>query len=203
MKVKTILLLALSLLLLGGTVALVMPLLAQPQPTHGVLLQSPQPLQNFTLTDTDGERVQLADLHGQHLLFFFGYTFCPDVCPTTIAELGETVQALGSDGEQVQVIMVSVDPERDTPSRLKQYTTAFDASFMGLTGTPDELAAVASTFGIFYEKHDGSAATNYLVDHTATVIVVDPEGYVRMIFPFGTSGQAMAADLRPLLEIRD
>ncbi len=199
MKAKTILLLALALLLIVGSMTLVVPLLAPPQPTHGILLQSPQPLENFTLTNTDGQRVQLADLRGKHLLFFFGYTFCPDVCPTTIAELREAVQALGSDGEQVQVIMVSVDPERDTPQRLKQYTSAFNASFMGLTGTEDELAAVASTFGIFFQKHEGSAATGYLVDHTATVIVVDPEAYVRMIFPFGTSGEAMAADLRPLL----
>ena len=199
MKAKTILFFALALLLIVGSMTLLVPLLAPPQPTHGILLQSPQPLENFTLTNTDGQPVQLADLRGKHLLFFFGYTFCPDVCPTTIAELREAVQALGSDGEQVQVIMVSVDPERDTPQRLKQYTTAFHASFMGLTGTEDDLAAVASTVGIFYEKHQGSAATGYLVDHTATVIVVDPEAYVRMIFPFGTSGEAMAADLRPLL----
>jgi len=199
MKIKTILLSALALLFIVGSITFVVPLLARPQPTHGVLLQSPQPLENFTLTNTDGQRVQLADLRGKYLLFYFGYTFCPDVCPTTLAELRKAKQALGSDSDQVQVIMVSVDPERDTPQRLKRYMTAFNAYFMALTGTEEELAAVASAFGIFYEKHEGSAATSYLVDHTATVIAVDPEGYVRMIFPFGTSGEAMAADLHALL----
>jgi protein SCO1/2 len=156
-------------------------------------------LENFALTNTHGERMQLAELRGKYLLLFFGYTYCPDVCPTTLADLSRAVQALGAKAEQVQVIMVSVDPERDTPQRLGAHLAAFDPSFIGLTGTPEQVSALATAFGIFYEKHEGSPATSYLVDHTASVTLVDPEGYVRMLFPFNTSGQGIAADLLPLL----
>jgi protein SCO1/2 len=147
----------------------------------------------------DGERVELATLRGKYLVLYFGYTFCPDVCPTTLNDLAKALEILGEDAEQVQVAMITVDPERDTPEHLRRYLTSFDPSFIGFTGTPEEIAAVATAYGIFYEKHEGSAATGYLVDHTATVSVIDPDGYLRMLFPFGTSSEEIAADLQTFL----
>jgi protein SCO1/2 len=165
-----------------------------------MLLDAPQAVKNFTLTNTEGERVELAALRGKYVLLFFGYSYCPDVCPTTLADLSRAVKVLGKDAEQVQVLMITVDPERDTPERLGHYLSAFNPSFMGLTGTPEEISAVATGFGIFHEKHEGSAATGYLVDHTATVSVIDPDGYLRMLFSFDASGEEIAADLQTLLK---
>ena len=109
-------------------------------------------------------------------------------------------RSLGKDAEKVQVLMISIDPERDTPDKLEQYVAHFDPSFIGLTGTENQVAAVASQYGIFYEKHEGTAATGYLVDHTASVVVIDPEGFLRLIYPFGTPGKDIAEDLKHLID---
>ena len=133
---------------------------------------------------------------GRVLVVFFGYTFCPDVCPTTIADLTHAMTILGpKKAAQVQAVFVSVDPERDTPERLREYLSYFNPAFLGMTGTPEELIIASTPFGIFYEQHEGSAATGYLVDHTATITVIDKEGYVRLVFPYGMGAEAMAADL--------
>lgn len=202
MRQRYSLLWGLGCLLFIGAAGLIMPRLWRytPQPTTGMLLDAPQAVKNFTLTNTEGERVELAALRGKYVLLFFGYSYCPDVCPTTLADLSRAVKVLGKDAEQVQVLMITVDPERDTPERLGHYLSAFDPSFMGLTGTPEEISAVATGFGIFHEKHEGSAATGYLVDHTATVSVIDPDGYLRMLFSFDASGEEIAADLQTLFK---
>lgn len=166
---------------------------------HGTVIQSPDPANNFTLTGFDGEPVSLEDFRGQAVMLYFGYTFCPDVCPATLVELANASQLLGKDAEKLQVIMVTVDPLRDTPEKLEKYVTHFDPDFLGLTGTEDEIAAAATPFGIYYEKQEGSEATGYLMDHTASVIVVDPEGHLRLIYPFGTSGEDIAEDIRHLV----
>jgi len=171
----------------------------RPHVFHGMVIQSPEPAANFTLTDHTGRRVSLSDFRGKLVLLYFGYTFCPDVCPTTLAEIAQALRQLGPKADQVQVIMISVDPERDTPDRLAQYVAHFNSNFIGLTGTPDEIAAVATPFGIYYQKHKGTAATGYLVDHTATVTVIDRQGYVKLLFPFGTSADEMADDLAYML----
>lgn len=170
-----------------------------PYQYHGLYLESPKPAADFTLTGAGGQRVSLSDFRGKVVALYFGYTFCPDVCPTTMTEVSKAMRGLGKQAEDVQVIMISVDPERDTPDRLREYVTYFDPRFIGLTGTPEEIADVATMYGIFYEKHEGTAATGYLVDHTATVTVVDREGRVRLVWPFGTTGEDMAADLKQLL----
>src|SRR5690625_2939132 len=139
---------------------------------YGTLIEPPLPAADFTLTSADGP-VRLADLKGKVVVLFFGYTLCPDVCPMTLARLGQALEQLGDDAERVQVIMVSVDPERDTPERLKEYVRAFHPSFIGVTGTEEELAAVAATYGVYFATAEGSDATNYLVDHTATTTVLD------------------------------
>lgn len=194
--------------LLYGGIALIVGLIAgwaiiqvvTPYTFHGTVLQSPQRVYNFALTGPGGGRVNLNGFRGKAVLLYFGYTFCPDVCPATMVELAQAVDILGKDADKVQVMMISIDPERDTPDRLEEYVAHFDPSFIGLTGTESQVAEVAATYGIFYEKHEGTAATGYLVDHTASVVVVDPEGFLRLIYPFGTPGADIAEDLRHIID---
>lgn len=166
---------------------------------HGTVIQSPDPVRNFTLTGSDGQPVNLEDFRGQAVMLYFGYTFCPDVCPATMVELAKAKQLLGKDGDKLQVLMVTVDPLRDTPEKLQKYVTHFDPGFLGLTGAEDEIAEASTPFGIYYEKQEGSEASGYLIDHTASVVAIDPEGYLRLIYPFGTSGEDIAEDIRHLL----
>lgn len=166
---------------------------------HGTLLEPPLPAADFTLTSDEGP-IRLADLQGKVVVLFFGYTFCPDVCPTTMVRLGQAMELLEKkDAERVQVVMVSVDPERDTPERLGQYARAFHPSFLGLTGTQEEIDAVASAFGIYHARAEGSEATGYLVDHTASTLVLDRRGGVRLIWPFEVPAEGLAGDLRVML----
>jgi len=172
----------------------------RPYAFHGTVLQSPLPATNFTLTGHNGQPVTLSDFKGQVVLLYFGYTTCPDVCPTTLAELHKTLQVLGNRAKDVQVMMVTVDPERDTVPVLAEYVTHFDARFIGLTGTSDQIAQIATNYGVAYSRHEGpSALGGYLVDHTATVTAIDRQGHVRVIFPFNTPAAALAADVDYLL----
>lgn len=171
----------------------------KPYTFHGMVLQSPQPSANFTLPSHDGRPFNLHDYRGQIVLLYFGYTTCPDVCPTTLAELKHARELLGAQKDKVQVVMVTVDPERDTPEVLSEYMTHFDSSFIGLSGTPEQLAQVATRFGIFYEKQKVASALGYLVDHTATVMAIDRDGYLRVVFPFGMPAREIADDLEYLL----
>ena len=166
---------------------------------HGETVEPPTQATDFTLTGPDGKTLSLSDFRGKVVALYFGYTFCPDVCPTTMAALAQAMRELGAKADNVQVLMVTVDPERDTPDKLNAYVTAFDPRFIGLSGTPDEIAHAAEPFGVVYEKHAGSPATNYLVDHTATTTVIDKEGRVRLIWPYGTPPEELAADLDHLL----
>ena len=177
----------------------VLPMM-RPYTFHGTVLQSPQPSPNFELNAANGRKVSLTDFEGDLVLLYFGYTFCPDVCPATLAELRGALDILGKDAQDVQVIMISVDPERDTPEMLAEYVAHFHPSFIGVTGTPEEIAQVAALYGIFYEAHEGTAATGYLVDHTATVLVIDRDGHLKLVFPFGTPAEDIAADLAYLLK---
>jgi protein SCO1/2 len=170
-----------------------------PPSYNGQIIDSQDPVTNFTLTGPGGESVSLIDFRGKVVMLYFGYTFCPDVCPATMVEIRNAVQALGSKADDVQVIMVSLDPERDTPDVLEKYVAHFNPSFIGLTGTEDEITIASAPLGIFYEKEEGSAATGYLLNHTATVMVLDKRGYLRLLYPFGTSGEDIAADLRQLV----
>ncbi len=189
--------LALVLGLLVGW--LIISLVGTPYTYHGTLIQSPEPDRNFILTGSGGEAVSLHDFRGKAVLLYFGYTFCPDVCPATMVELARATEMLGEDADKIQVIMISVDPERDTPEKLAEYVTHFDPTFLGITGTEDEVAAVATQYGIFYEKHEGTVASGYLIDHTASVVVVDPDGYLRLVYPFGTPAEDIAEDLSHLV----
>lgn len=166
---------------------------------HGTVIQSPDLAADFTLTASTGERLSLSDLRGKVVLMYFGYTFCPDVCPTTLNELKKVPTALGDRADEVQVVMVSVDPQRDTPEVLREFLAHFDPSFLGLTGTEEEVLAAATPFGIYFSAHEGSPATGYLVDHTSSVLAIDKQGYLRLIYSFETPGADIAADMRHLV----
>ena len=171
----------------------------RPYMFHGTLFQSPAPALNFTLTGHNGQPVSLDDYKGKVVLLYFGYTTCPDVCPTTLAELHAAIQTLGNRAKDVQVMMITVDPERDTVPVLAEYMPHFDASFIGLTGTPEQIAEIATYYGVAYERSDEPSALGYLVNHTATVATLDRKGYVRVIFPFNTPARDIAADVEYLL----
>lgn len=170
-----------------------------PPRLNGIAIQSPEPVPNFTLTSQSGAPLSFNDLRGKVILLYFGYTFCPDACPTTLTELKKATATLGRDAQDVQVVMVTVDPERDTPEVLRQYLGYFDPSYIGLTGSEEEILAAATPFGVYYQKHEGSAATGYLVDHTTTVMAIDKRGYLRLFYPYGTSGEEIAADMHYLV----
>ena len=166
---------------------------------RGVEMPTPIPVVDFTLTAHTGKEVSLSDFRDQITLLYFGYTYCPDICPGTLAEIAKAMDALDSkDREKVQVIMVTVDPTRDSPEVLADYLAHFDPSFLGLTGGEAEIAAAAEAVGIFYEKQTGTIDSGYLVDHTASIFVVDRDGNLKLIFKFGTSAEDIAADLERL-----
>lgn len=167
---------------------------------HGTEITPPEPVADFTLLGPGEQRVSLSDFSGKFVLLYFGYTYCPDICPATTAELALANRALGADANQLQVIMVTVDPERDVPRVLATYLKRFDPTFLGLSGPLEEIASVAASLGIFHEKHEGTSDTGYLVDHTGSVLVIDRDGYLRLLFPPGTRGKEIAADLRHLLK---
>lgn len=187
------LLLFLLMQLLGST-------LFGPRSLHGTVLQSPEPMANFTLTAHTGQPVNLHDYQNQVVMLYFGYTFCPDACPTTMSDLARAMGELTpAQQEKIQVFMVTVDPERDTKEQLADYMAYFHPAFVGLTGTAEEIAQVATPLGIYYEQKEGTAASGYLVNHTTAVLVVDKKGYLRLIYPFNTPAEDIAADMRILV----
>lgn len=169
-------------------------------PEFGIVVDSPAPAENFTLDSTTGEPVSLADFRGKPVLLYFGYTTCPDVCPTTLSDLRAAMKILGDRQNEVQVLFVSVDPERDTVSRMAEYLKFFDPAFIGLAGPVEQIESIASRFGVIFVKREAATAADYLVDHTSTVMAIDSEGYVRFMFPYGTTGEQMATDIKKLIQ---
>lgn len=156
--------------------------------------------QDFAMPDQNGQQRTMADFKGKATLLFFGYTQCPDVCPTTLADLAAAKQKLGAKGDKLQVIFVSVDPARDTPEILKAYMANFDPSFLALRGSDDELAKMAKDFKIYYKKVDGKTPTSYNMDHSAGSYVYDTAGRLRVYNRYGSGAQALGADVRALLQ---
>jgi len=153
----------------------------------------------LALTDQDGKSRTLADFKGKVVVVFFGYTQCPDVCPTTMSELAQVKKSLGKDGERVQGIFVTVDPERDTPAVLKGYMGSFDPSFVALRGTVEQTKDVAKEFKVFFAKVPGRAPDSYTMDHTAGSYVFDSSGKLRLFVRYGSGADALAADLKTLI----
>ena len=157
---------------------------------------------SFDLPDASGQRRTLSDFKGRVVVVFFGFTHCPDVCPTTMIELAKVKKALGPDGARVQGIFITVDPERDTPELLRAYVNNFDPSFVALRGTAEETAALAKQFKIFFAKVPGKTEGNYTIDHTAASFVFDANGKVRLYTRYGSGAEALKNDLRLLLDGR-
>ena len=154
----------------------------------------------FTLADADGKQRTLADFKGKVVVMFFGYAQCPDVCPTTMTEMAQVKQQLGSDGDKLQVLFVTVDPERDTPTVMKAYMGAFDPAFVALIPTPEQLPALAKDYKVYYKKVDGKTPTSYSMDHSAASFVYDTEGRLRLYARYGAGVPAMVSDLKALLK---
>jgi protein SCO1/2 len=156
--------------------------------------------QDFALTDHNGKPRTLADFKGKVVVMFFGYTQCPDVCPTTMAEMAGVMKELGPKSDQVQVLFVTVDPERDTRQLLAQYVPAFDPRFLGMYGDAAATAKVAKEFKVFYAKVPGKTAGSYSMDHTAGSYVFDKSGKVRLFLRHGQGSAPIVHDLRQLLD---
>ena len=153
----------------------------------------------LALTGHDGKPRTLADFRGQLTVLFFGYTHCPDICPTTLADMASVMKTLGKEAERVQVLFVTVDPERDTPEVLGQYVPAFDPRFLGLYGDLAATQRAAKEFKIFYEKRPGSTPAAYTVDHSGQSYVIDPQGRLRLFVRHDRIATDLADDLRALL----
>jgi protein SCO1/2 len=154
----------------------------------------------FTLTDHNGQSRSLSDFKGKVVVLFFGYTQCPDVCPTTMTELVEVKRLLGADGDKLQAVFVTVDPARDTTELLKAYMTNFDPTFVAFVPTADELPDVAKHFKIYYKKQTGKTSTSYTMDHSAGSYVYDTQGHLRLYSRYGAGVQMLAHDIQALLK---
>ena len=155
---------------------------------------------DFQLTDHNGQPRSLKDFQGKVVVLFFGFTQCPDVCPTSMAELAQAKKLLGQDGDKLQGLFVTVDPARDTPELLKAYMANFDPGFLALRGTPEQLAVTAKDFKVYYKKVEGKTPTSYTMDHSAASYVYDTQGRLRLYTRYGTGAEALASDIRLLLK---
>lgn len=172
----------------------------RPAPQYGVPVNASKPIADFRLDSTLGHPVALSDFAGRYLVVYFGYTTCPDICPTTLADLGKAEKLLGKDAQRMQMLFITVDPERDSVERMRDYLAFFGPNFIGLRGSLQETEAIASQFGVVYQKQYHSAsATDYLMDHSAAVIVLDPQRRPLVLFPYGVSAEQLAGDLRRVM----
>ena len=167
---------------------------------NGTVIEPPLPVEDFVLQTNNNESFRLSDQNEKITLLFFGYTNCPDVCPTTLAEFKQINENLGDDALNVQFVMVTADPERDTPDRMGEFVSFFNPSFIGLSGERSELDKVYKDFGVFIEKQASGSAAGYLVGHTSSVFVLDKETNLRIAFPYWTSASDMTDDIIQLLK---
>lgn len=166
---------------------------------QGVDVTGAEYARDFSLPDAQGRQRSLKDFAGKVVVVFFGYTQCPDVCPTSLQELAEAKRQLGADGDRLQGVFVTLDPERDQPEVLKAYMESFDPSFVALRGTPEQTAAMAKDFKIFYKKVEGRTPQSYTLDHSAGSYVYDTQGRLRVYQRYGSGPQVLTADVKALL----
>jgi protein SCO1/2 len=168
---------------------------------RGVDITGAEYAQDWELADQNGQVRTIKDFVGKVVIVFFGYTQCPDVCPTSMQELAEVKRLLGKDGERLQGVFITVDPDRDTPELLKSYMANFDPSFVALrASTPEQLAQVTKEFKIYYKKVEGKTPTSYTMDHSAGSFTFDPQGRVRLYNRYGSGAAALAEDVKILLK---
>jgi len=170
--------------------------------SSSALLFAPVPeKRRLALTDHTGRSVTLESLKGKLVVLFFGYTHCPDVCPTTLSDMAQALKSMrAEDASQVQVLFVSVDPARDTPEILRAYVPYFHPGFLGLYGTPEQVAEAAQEFRVVYRKHVQAGVSDYLIDHSAGSYVLDKQGQSRLYLPYAMSAADIAHDLSVLLK---
>ena len=167
---------------------------------NGVDVTGADYAKDLALPDQNGQPRTLKDFAGKVVVVFFGFTQCPDFCPTTLSELVQVKQALGKDGERLQVLFVTVDPERDSPELLKTYMANFDPAFLALRGSPEQLAAVARDFKVYYKKAEGATPEIYSMDHSAGSYIFDPAGRLRVYSRYGIGVPAVTADVQALIQ---
>jgi protein SCO1/2 len=174
--------------------------LGGPSPSgQGSLVEPPTRLSDFTLTSQTGAPVSLEELRGRVVLLFFGFTNCPDICPLTLGEFKNVKRLLGPDAERAAFIFISVDGERDNAERLRTYVGAFDPAFIGLQGDTATLDRIGPEYDLVYRKQETGGSGGYAMAHTATAFLIDPEGKLRIVFPYGTPAEALATDVRTFL----
>ncbi len=167
---------------------------------HGVDITGADYAKELNLTDQNGQARTLKDFAGKVVVVFFGYTQCPDVCPTTMQELSDVKRLLGADGDKLQAVFVTVDPARDTAELLKAYMANFDPSFVAFVPSDEELAKVGKDFKIYYKKAEGKTPTSYTMDHSAFSYVYDTQGRLRLYSRYGSGAQVLAQDIKLLLK---
>lgn len=173
----------------------------QPYTFKGTEYPEGIPAEDFTLTTTEGRPFHLSDQRGKVVLLFFGFTSCPDVCPTTLAEAKRILEGLGEDSQNVRFVFITVDPERDTPERLGEYVSNFHPEIVGLIGTPEELQTMFDAYGIYAAKVPlEDSAAEYTMEHSARVFLVDQDGRLRLSYAFGTPDEEILQDVQYLLQ---
>jgi protein SCO1/2 len=172
---------------------------APPPSFHATDITGAAFARDFKLTDHNGRVRTLADFKGKVVAMFFGYTHCPDVCPTTLSDFAAALKLMGPQAEQVQVIFVTLDPQRDTPQLLKQYVPAFNPGFLGMFTDAASLKQIAQEYKVVYQKTSVKGPDDYLIDHSAGTYVYDQQGRIRLLVPYGSNPDAIAQDLKTLL----
>ncbi len=189
-----------GLVVLIGVVAFLTFAFQKPDSFRGTLYDPAQPAPEFTLARADGQPFRLSAEKGRLVFLYFGYTSCPDVCPTTMSDLRQVRQAVGAKADQFDVVFVTVDPDRDTPDKMQQYASAFDPGFVGLSGSMDELQPVWAEYGVYRKIEASTSSTNYSVTHSSLLYLIDQDGNLRLSYSFGTSPDDIAHDVNLLLK---
>jgi protein SCO1 len=166
---------------------------------QGSVIDPPAPTVDFQLVDEEGQPWKLSDQAGKVVLMFFGFTSCTDVCPMTLSNFRQVKELLGRDADNVEFVYITVDPERDTPEKLKDNLEAYDQQFKGLTGTEAELSPVWKGYGVYREKVQAEQASDYEIEHTTTSYALNKQGQLRLTFPYGMDPRQMSDDIRHLL----
>jgi protein SCO1/2 len=201
MKPRNILIFGMAILV--GLIAMLLVLDPQREYTfQGSLIEPEIAAPQFELTDMHGEMFNLEQLAGNVVVMFFGYTSCPDVCPVTLSEFLQIRDKLGNAADQVSFVFITVDPERDTPERMRKYLTNFDPEIIGLSGDRSDLEPVWADYGVYQAKVEGTSTENYFVDHSSRVYVIDKGGNLRLTYLFGTENQLILEDVRHLVSLQ-